>query len=106
MLVHPLVVPLNNLSNGILMLIGINRRRASAVQFHSSEELEYVIRESQEGGLLQGEARDIIRMTKPLNMHRDRSGRLWVSGTTRIEEPGEQLAVWCYSIRRWILLAA
>jgi hypothetical protein len=61
MLVYPLVVPLNSLSNGILMLIGINRRRASAVQFHSSEELEYVIRESQEGGLLQGEAGDIIR---------------------------------------------
>ncbi len=60
-LFYPLAVALNSLSNGILLLLGIDRRSASAAQVPSSEELEYVIRESQEGGLLQGEAGDIVR---------------------------------------------
>ena len=60
-LLYPLVVGLNALGNGILKLFGIDRQTAGAGHYHTPEELQYVIEESQEGGLLRGEAGKIVR---------------------------------------------
>lgn len=56
----PLVVVLNGMGNGVLRLLGI-RREVSASQYHTPEELEYIVRESQEGGLLRAEAGRVLR---------------------------------------------
>jgi CBS domain containing-hemolysin-like protein len=57
---YPLVIGLNGLGNGILRLVGI-RREFSASQYYTPEELEYIVRESQEGGLLRAEAGRMLR---------------------------------------------
>jgi CBS domain containing-hemolysin-like protein len=59
-LLYPLVIGLNAIGNGILRLMGI-RREFSATHYHSPEELEYLVRESEEGGLLRAEAGKVIR---------------------------------------------
>jgi CBS domain containing-hemolysin-like protein len=58
---RPLVVALNAAGNGLLRLIGIERQEVETERLHTSEELEYIIRESQEGGLLRGESGQILR---------------------------------------------
>ena len=57
----PLVVSLNALGNGILHIAGFRRQRVETERYHTSEELQYIIRESQEGGLLRGEGGTILR---------------------------------------------
>jgi CBS domain containing-hemolysin-like protein len=57
---YPLVVVLNGIGNGILRLMGI-RREFSASHYHTPEEIEYLVRESAEGGLLQAEAGQVLR---------------------------------------------
>ena len=57
----PLVVGLNAIGNRILRLAGIQRREVDAERYHTSEELQFIIEESQEGGLLRGEAGNIMR---------------------------------------------
>ncbi|HYE95976.1 MAG TPA: hemolysin family protein [Rubricoccaceae bacterium] len=57
---YPLVAALNGLGNGLLRLIGV-RREVSASHYHTPEELQYIVRESQEGGLLRAEAGQILR---------------------------------------------
>lgn len=57
----PLVVALNGLGNGILHVAGFRRQRVETERYHTSEELQYIIRESQEGGLLRGEGGTILR---------------------------------------------
>ncbi len=59
--VLPLVVGLNAVGNRILRLGGIQRREVNAERYHTSEELQFIIEESQEGGLLRGEAGNILR---------------------------------------------
>lgn len=59
-ILYPLVVALNGASNGVLALMGI-RREPSTSQYHTAEELEYIVRESQEGGLLRAEAGRVLR---------------------------------------------
>lgn len=58
---YPLVVGLNEIGNGVLRLMGINRQAANVEQFHTAEELQYVVRESQEGGLLREEAGEVLQ---------------------------------------------
>ncbi|MDO9693918.1 MAG: hemolysin family protein [Candidatus Latescibacteria bacterium] len=58
--VYPLVVGLNGLGNGILGLMGI-RRELSASQYHTSDEIEYLVRESEAGGLLRAETGRVVR---------------------------------------------
>lgn len=59
-LFYPLVIALNAMGNGVLRLMGVNPQAESA-QFHTAEELEYVVRESAEGGLLRAETGDVLR---------------------------------------------
>jgi CBS domain containing-hemolysin-like protein len=58
-LMYPLVVALNGLGNGILALVGI-RREFGTSHYHTAEELQYIVRESQEGGLLRVEAGRVL----------------------------------------------
>jgi magnesium and cobalt exporter, CNNM family len=57
----PLVVVLNSVGNRLLRLAGIERREVDRERYHTAEELEFIVRESQEGGLLRGEAGQILR---------------------------------------------
>jgi CBS domain containing-hemolysin-like protein len=57
----PLVVPLNALANGLLRLLGVRRQTVEGERYHTAEELQYIVQESQEGGLLHGEAGQILR---------------------------------------------
>lgn len=56
----PVIAGLNAIGNGLLRLIGI-RRAATPERYHTPEELQYIIEKSQEGGLLHGEAGQILR---------------------------------------------
>jgi len=57
----PLVVALNGIGNGLLKLIGVRRTEAGAERYHTTEELQFIIEESREGGLLRGESGRILR---------------------------------------------
>ncbi len=57
----PLVVALNAIGNRVLVLLGIPRQDAGAERYHSTEELQFIIRESEAGGLLRGEAGQLLR---------------------------------------------
>jgi CBS domain containing-hemolysin-like protein len=57
----PLVVSLNGVGNRLLRLAGIERREVERERYHTAEELQFIVRESQEGGLLRGEAGEILR---------------------------------------------
>jgi CBS domain containing-hemolysin-like protein len=59
-LFYPLVVGLNATGNAILRLMGIHRE-ISRSHYHTPEELEFIVRESEEGGLLHAEAGKILR---------------------------------------------
>ena len=57
----PLVVGLNAIGNALLRLVGIQRQAVEAERYHTPEELEFIVRESQEGGMLRGESGKILR---------------------------------------------
>ncbi len=57
---YPLVVGLNATGNFLLRLMGVDRD-SSKTFYHTSEELQYIIEESHEGGLLQQEAGRVLR---------------------------------------------
>lgn len=59
-LFYPLVIGLNAVGNGILRLMGV-QREFSATHFHSPEELEYLVQESEAGGLLRAETGKVLR---------------------------------------------
>ncbi len=59
--VHPLVVALNGLGNALLRLINIERRVHSGEHYPTAEEIEYVVRESEQGGLLRKESADVVQ---------------------------------------------
>jgi CBS domain containing-hemolysin-like protein len=58
---RPIVIALNAAGNGLLRIIGIKRQEVEAERYHTSDELQFIIQESQEGGLLRGEAGKILR---------------------------------------------
>ena len=60
-LLRPIVIALNAAGNGLLRVIGIRRREMEAERYHTTDELQFIIQESQEGGLLRGEAGKILR---------------------------------------------
>jgi CBS domain containing-hemolysin-like protein len=55
----PLIVALNGFSNVLLRLVGI-RRTSGGEHYYSQEELQYVVRESEEGGLLPTEQAQVL----------------------------------------------
>jgi CBS domain containing-hemolysin-like protein len=57
----PLIVTLNAIGNRLLRLAGIERREVEGERYHTAEELEFIVRESQEGGMLRGESGQILR---------------------------------------------
>lgn len=61
MLLLPCVIALNAIGNGLLHLFGVQRSDTPLERYHTSEELQFIIQESQEGGLLRGESGRILR---------------------------------------------
>ena len=59
-LLLPVVVALNAIGNSLLGLIGVRRQEVDE-RFHTSEELEFIVQESQAGGMLRGESGRILR---------------------------------------------
>jgi CBS domain containing-hemolysin-like protein len=59
--VRPLVIALNAVGTGLLAVMGVHRRDVESERLHTSEELQLIIRESQEGGMLRGESAQILR---------------------------------------------
>jgi CBS domain containing-hemolysin-like protein len=57
----PFVVSLNAFGNGLLRLAGIRRQEVEGERYHTAEELQFIVQESQEGGLLRGESGQILR---------------------------------------------
>jgi CBS domain containing-hemolysin-like protein len=57
----PLVAALNATGNALLRLVGVRRQEVEAERYHTPEELEFIVKESQEGGMLRGEAGRILR---------------------------------------------
>ena len=57
----PVVVGLNGIGNGLLSLIGVRRQQVETERYHTTEELQYIIEESQEGGMLRGESGRILQ---------------------------------------------
>jgi CBS domain containing-hemolysin-like protein len=56
LLVWPLVVALNGLGNGVLRVFGIHRQITTTERYYTPEELQLVVEESEEGGVLRAEA--------------------------------------------------
>ena len=57
---YPLVVSLNGIGNAILKLMGVDRQLASGY-YLTPEELQYVIQESQTGGMLREESGRVLK---------------------------------------------
>ena len=57
---HPLVVGLNVVGNGIIGLLGMSRQTPSHERYYSPEELQLVVQESAEAGVMSSEARGLV----------------------------------------------
>lgn len=57
----PLVWLLSGMGRGVLRLAGISREGDRSDRHHSAEELQFVIEESERGGLLEGESGQVLR---------------------------------------------
>lgn len=57
----PLVVALNGIGNGVLRLLGVRRQGGGHEQVRTTEELAYIVRESQAGGLLRSDAASVVQ---------------------------------------------
>ncbi|MDQ3002930.1 MAG: hemolysin family protein [Fibrobacterota bacterium] len=60
-LVLPLVIFLNAIGNIILRMMGVDRRKGDVHGYHSAEELQYIVQESEEGGQLTPEAGRLLQ---------------------------------------------
>ena len=60
-LMYPLVLGLNAIGNGLLRLAGIDRSGGSEEQYYTTEELEFVVQESLEGGMIEQGSGRILR---------------------------------------------
>jgi len=58
--VHPLVLGLNVVGNAILAVLGMTRQTPSHERYYSPEELQLVVQESAEAGVLTSEARNLV----------------------------------------------
>jgi CBS domain containing-hemolysin-like protein len=57
----PLVVTLNAVGNAILRMIGVRRQEMDTERYHTTAELQFIVKESHESGMLRGEAGGILR---------------------------------------------
>ncbi|RLT41014.1 MAG: HlyC/CorC family transporter [Chloroflexi bacterium] len=57
----PLVVALNAAGVGVLRILGIDRSQGSQERYYSAEELEFVVEESLQGGMIHGGAGRVLR---------------------------------------------
>ena len=57
---YPIVVGLNELGNGLLKLFGVDRSRGGHEQYRTPEEIAYIVRESEAGGLLRRESAQVV----------------------------------------------
>jgi CBS domain containing-hemolysin-like protein len=57
----PLITALNAAGNGLLALIGVKRQQNEAERYHTPEELQLIIEESHQRGLLRGESGRILQ---------------------------------------------
>jgi CBS domain containing-hemolysin-like protein len=55
------VMALNGIGNALLRLAGINRFVASGEHYRTPEELQFIVRESQAGGMLRSESADVVQ---------------------------------------------
>ncbi len=60
LLAYPLVLLLAGLGNGLLRLLGIRRQAVGHERYYTAEELQFVIRESQQGGMLRAESGRVL----------------------------------------------
>ncbi len=58
---YPLVISLNGLGNLTMRLLGIERQGGSAESVRTAEELAYIVRESQAGGMLRRESATVVQ---------------------------------------------
>jgi CBS domain containing-hemolysin-like protein len=58
---YPLVATLNGIGNLILRVFGVERQRGSVEQYHTAEELRYIVRESLEGGKIGDESGRVLQ---------------------------------------------
>jgi CBS domain containing-hemolysin-like protein len=56
---YPVVAMLNGIGNALLRLLGIDRRFGGG-QLHTPEELSYLVREAEQGGMLRSAAADVV----------------------------------------------
>ena len=59
-MLYPLVVGLNAVGSAVLSLMGIDRQRATHDRYYTAAELELVVRESQEAGMLPAESARLL----------------------------------------------
>ncbi len=57
----PLVVGLNGVGNALMALLGVRRTGHGGESYRTPEELEYIVRESQAGGLLRKESARVVQ---------------------------------------------
>jgi CBS domain containing-hemolysin-like protein len=57
---YPLVAGLNGLGNALLRLFGVDRSRGGKEQYRTPEEIAYIVRESEAGGLLRRESAHVV----------------------------------------------
>jgi CBS domain containing-hemolysin-like protein len=61
LLLYPLVVTMNGIGNLILKAVGIDRQRVSPERYYTPEELQFVVRESEAGGVLRQESAHMLQ---------------------------------------------
>ena len=57
----PLVIALNAMGNGVLRILGIDRSQGSQERYYSAAELEFVVEESLQGGMINRGAGRVLR---------------------------------------------
>ena len=60
-ILYPFVVTLNGLGNKLLKLIGVNRQAQNAEQYYTPEELQLIVQESGELGILRTESSEMLQ---------------------------------------------
>ena len=60
-ILYPVIVVLNGMGNALLRLAGINRSHATGEHYRTPEELQFIVRESQAGGMLRKESAEVLQ---------------------------------------------